>query len=42
MQAKLRNVSPDDFSMVGTFIYYNNNKQLAAPKDVAMKLIFNS
>jgi len=38
MQEKLRNVSPDDFSMVGIFIDLNKNNQLADPKDIAVKL----
>ena len=38
MQVQLRNVSPEDFSMVGTFIDFHKDKKLAAPADVAKKL----
>ncbi|HMS33593.1 MAG TPA: SDR family NAD(P)-dependent oxidoreductase [Ignavibacteria bacterium] len=38
MQANLRKVSPEDFSMVGTFIDYHKDKKLSDPSDVAMKL----
>lgn len=39
MQTKLRTVSPDDFSMVGTFIDYHKDKKLSDPSDVAKKLV---
>ena len=38
MQIQLRKVSPEDFSMVGTFIDFHKDKKLAAPADVAKKL----
>ncbi len=38
MQTKLRTVSPEDFSMVGTFIDYHKDKKLSDPADVAKKL----
>lgn len=38
MQTKLRAVSPEDFSMVGTFIDYHKDKKLSDPADVAKKL----
>ena len=38
MQTKLRAVSPEDFSMVGTFIDYHKEKKLSHPADVAKKL----
>ena len=39
MQKKLRTVSPEDFSMVGTFIDFHKDKKLADPADVAKKLV---
>lgn len=38
MQTKLRNVSPEDFSMVDKFIEYYEKKELAEPEDIAVKL----
>ncbi|MBK8983621.1 MAG: SDR family NAD(P)-dependent oxidoreductase [Ignavibacteria bacterium] len=38
MQTKLRNVSPEDFSMVDKFIEFYEKNQLAEPEDIAVKL----
>lgn len=38
-QEKIRNTSPEDFIHVGRFIEYKEKNQLAAPTDVANKLI---
>ncbi len=40
MQADLRKVSPEDFSMVGMFIDFFEKKELAGPEDIAEKLDF--
>lgn len=37
-QRNIRKVSPEDFSMVGRFIEFYENNQLAEPEDVAAKL----
>lgn len=37
-QRNIRNVSPEDFSMVGKFIEFYEKNQLAEPEDVAVKL----
>jgi len=38
MQTKLRNVSPEDFSLVDKFIEFYEKNQLAEPEDIAVKL----
>lgn len=38
MQTRLRNVPPEDFSMVGKFIEYYEKNELAEPDDIAVKL----
>ncbi|MBK9332603.1 MAG: SDR family NAD(P)-dependent oxidoreductase [Ignavibacteria bacterium] len=38
MQTKLRNVSPEDFSMVDKFIEFYEKNELAEPDDIAVKL----
>ncbi len=38
MQTKLRNVSPEDFSMVGRFIDFYEKNELAEPEDIAVKI----
>jgi benzil reductase ((S)-benzoin forming) len=38
MQNEIRKTSPENFSMVQTFIDFKENKQLSEPEDIAMKL----
>ncbi|MBS1516861.1 MAG: SDR family NAD(P)-dependent oxidoreductase [Bacteroidetes bacterium] len=38
MQAELRKISPEDFSLVGQFIEFKEKGQLSDPKDTAEKL----
>ena len=38
MQTRLREVSPENFSMVGKFIEYYEKNELAEPDDIAVKL----